>query len=107
MAFLAPQAITRAGLTATLAAAAAGGDTLTPGERTFLRVRNPTAGAITVTVDSVRTCDQGFDHNAAVSVAAGATTDIGPLPAERFAGAGGVVNVTYSATGLEVAAVVL
>lgn len=108
MAALPLQAITRAGLNATLQAADAAGDTLIPSERTFLRVNNGSAAAITVTINSVRPCDQGFDHDAVVSVAAGARPDIGPLPPERFAGAGGVVSVTYSAVAsVTVAAVAL
>jgi hypothetical protein len=97
VALLQVQPVTRAGLNPAFSAADPAGDTFVPGERTSLRVKNASAAAITATVDSVRPCDQGFDHNVAVSVPAGGDVTFGPFPSERFAGAGGVVSVTYSA----------
>jgi hypothetical protein len=98
VALLSPQAVTRAGLNPSFVAADAAGDTFLPGTGVMLRVKNASAAAVTVTVNSVRPCDQGFDHDVAVSVPAGGDVTIGLFPSERFAGAGGVVSVTYSAT---------
>ncbi len=97
MALLTAQAPSQAGTDVTFVAAAAGGDTLRPGDTTSLRVRNGGTAAIIVTVDSIRRCDQGVDHNLDVPVPAGGEREIGPFPAARFAGPGGLVSVTYSA----------
>jgi hypothetical protein len=98
VALLTVQPVTRAGLNPAFAAADPAGDTFLPGERIQLRVKNASAAAVPVTVNSVRPCDQGFDHDVAVSVPAGGDVTIGHFPSERCAGAGGVVSVTYSAT---------
>ena len=50
MATLAVQQIPVTGFTPTFAAAGAGGDAANPDDRTFLRVKNGSAGAINVTV---------------------------------------------------------
>ncbi len=106
MALLASQAPSQAGTAVSFVAASAGGDTVRPGDTTSLRVKNGGTAAITVTIDSIRPCDQGVDHNLSVSVPASGEREIGPLPAARFAGPGGVVAVTYSAvTSVTVAAV--
>lgn len=97
MAKLTTQVITQAGVVPSFAAADAAGDTIDPGPATFLHVKNASAAAVTVTVDSVQRCSQGADHNLAVAVAAGAESMIGPLDAGRFAQSSGLVNVTYSA----------
>jgi hypothetical protein len=107
MALLSAQAVTRAGLNPAFVAADAAGDTFLPGDRIQLRVKNASAAAVTVTVNSVRPCDQGFDHDVAVSVPAGGDLTIGPFPSERFAGAGGVVSVSYSAVTSVTVAVVI
>lgn len=97
MALLTTRQVAVAGSTPAPVAAAGGGDTLQPGDRTFLRVINGGGGAITATVDSVTPCNYGSDHDLVVSVPAGATRDIGPLPASRFARTSdGLVAVTYS-----------
>lgn len=106
MALLTTQTAAPAGTTVTYAAASAGGDTLQPGERTHLHVKCGATGC-TVTVDSIRACDQGFDHNLSVVVGTNAEVLIGPLPASRFANlTTGLVSVTYSqVTTVTVAAV--
>lgn len=87
----------------TMAAATGAGDSFTNDGNTLLVVNNGSAGAITVTVDAVSACSFGFDHDASVSVAAGATEYIGPFPKNRF---GSTVGVTYSSvTSVTVAAV--
>lgn len=95
MADLAPQKASLTGLAPTFAAASSGGDTFANDGRTVLHVKNGSAAAITATVDSVTACDQGFDHDAAVSVPAGGERVIGPFDQRRF---GATVTVNYSAT---------
>lgn len=95
MALLTVQQIDLDGLTPAFVAAAAGGDTFANNGRSYVHVKNGGAGAITVTVDSVSNCNQGFDHNAGGSVAAGAEGLFGPFPSARFNTAG-EVSVTYS-----------
>lgn len=97
MASLSSQRIVEGGLGVTYAAADAAGDRVPAGDDLFLHVRNASAAAITVTVDSVRPCSYGFDHDLAVTVPAGGDRMVGPLPAGRFAGDDGLVAVTYSA----------
>ncbi len=106
MALLSAQAPSQAGTDIAFAAAAAGGDTFRPGDTTSLRVKNASTAAVTVTINSARACDQGASHNLAVSVPAGGEREIGPFPAARFAGPGGLVSVTYSATASVTVAVV-
>lgn len=96
MADLAVQPITRQGVAPAFAAAAAGGDTVPGGADRFVVVKNGSAGPVTVTIDSVRPCDQGFDHNEAVVVPAAGERWIGPL-LERFQTATGRVALSYSA----------
>jgi len=84
-------------------AAAVGPDTFVNDGRTFLHCKNTNAATRTVTIDSTKACDQGFDHDQAVVIPA-TTGDvmIGPFPTARF---GTTVTVTYSAvTNLSVAA---
>ena len=105
MAVLAVQTIVRTGAAmAAKVAAAAGGDTFANDGKTFLSVANGGGGALTVTVDASKVCDQGFDHNVAVSVPAAATNYlIGPFPTDVF---GRVANVSYSGvTSLTIQAV--
>lgn len=79
-----------------LSAANAGGDTFVNDGKTFLHVANGSGGALTVTVDAQRLCDQGFDHDAIVSVPAGTERYIGPFPKNIFNTTGGVCDVSYS-----------
>jgi hypothetical protein len=60
----------------------------------YLRIRNASGGAVTVTADSLYPCEYNFDHNAVATVDAGTTEDLGPLPRSQF---GASVAVTYSA----------
>lgn len=97
MATLTTQQIGLAGIAVTAVAATSGGDVLSPGPNTFLKVKNGGGSGITVTIASPVACSQGGTHPLAVTVAAGAIEDIGPLPAARFADpSDGLVHVTYS-----------
>lgn len=110
MATLAVQEVTRAGATLTAAAAAAGGDKFAPSDRTWLRVINGGAGAITVTIVTPNNLISDVAiADLAVSVGAGVTKDIGPFPYEHFANsADGLADITYSGvTSVTVAAVKL
>ena len=75
----------------------ANGDTFVNDGRTVLHVKNANASPCVVTIDSVKPCDQGVDHNPAPSVAATTGDEmIGPFSVARF---GSTVTVTsYSVT---------
>lgn len=106
VAVLAVQRVTAAGLAPSYVAASATGDSFPNDGRTVLLVKNGDTVAHTVTIISAKTCNQGFQHNLTVSVAAGATMMIGPFPVERFNNEQGQVQVNYDAvTSVTVAAV--
>lgn len=106
MALLTVQNISTTGLGPTYAAANAGGDTFPNNGRTLLHVKNGGASAVTVTLVSAKTCNQGFQHDLQVSVPAGGERMIGPFPPDRFNNEStGQVSVTYSGvTSVTVAA---
>lgn len=98
MATVSTQQIVQSGLAPTYAAAAAGGDSFTPGASTFLHVKNGSAAAITATVVTpVQT--QGFAvDDLAVSVPAAGERMIGPLSPDLFRdSADGLADITWSA----------
>lgn len=97
MAVLAVQKVSQAGLGPAYQAADAAGDEWANGGRTVLHVKNGSAAAVTVTVDSIKPCDQGFDHDVQVSVPAGGERLIGPFEPSRFNNASGRCKATYSA----------
>lgn len=67
--------------------------------KTFLHFKNTNAATRTVTINSQRACDQGFDHDVAVVIpATTGSIKIGPFPKFRFNDASGNVLITYSAT---------
>jgi hypothetical protein len=107
MADLATQSVSKTGLDPNFVAASAGGDTLTPGPRTFLYVKNGHSSSQTVTINSQINCDQGVDHNVAVTVPNGDEQIIGPIESPRFARASdGKAEITYSGVvALTVAAI--
>jgi hypothetical protein len=108
MAVLAAQQVTLAGTAVTMSSAAGGGDRVPVGPTNWVRVTNGSGSSVNVTVDSIKPCDQGFDHNLVVAVAAGATKDIGPLTPGRFQDTDGLAGVNYSlATSVTVAAVLV
>lgn len=106
MAALAIQEASLAGLNPAFVAASAGGDTFANDGKTYLHVKNAGAAAVTATVNSIKPCDQGSDHDAVVSVPAGGERLIGPFPPGRFNDPNGAAAVTYSdVTSVTVAAV--
>ncbi len=107
MALLTPQQAKITGTVVTYAAASAGGDTVRPGERTELRVRNGGTAAITVTIVTPNQTKYGQpDPDIPVAVAAGAEVAIGPIPSDLADPTSGAVGITYSAAaGVTVAAV--
>ncbi|MGE5592590.1 MAG: hypothetical protein ACM3X3_02755 [Betaproteobacteria bacterium] len=108
MAVLTIQRLTSAGMTPSFAAADVAGDKFANNGRTLLVVKNGSASPVTVTVNSQRKCDQGFDHDVTVEVPAGSEKWIGPLDPARFNNASGQVEVAYSAVAsVTVAAVQL
>lgn len=100
MATLVTQEITRLGVGPTYAAAAGGGDSFTPGDDTFLHVKNAGGGAITVTVATPGASPIPNVTYTLAGVSVPATTGermIGPFPKAFFADAtDGLADITYS-----------
>jgi hypothetical protein len=100
---------TRNGDSKTYVAGASGGDQVPNDGQTILHFKNTSGGPITATINSQRTCDQGFDHDEAVVVGASTGDEMaGPYSPTRFNDGSGFVQITYSAnppTGLTVVAV--
>ena len=65
--------------------------------RIFIFLVNGITEAV-VTVDSVKPCDQGVDHNCVITVPASEDRMIGPFSTDRFNDANGKVKLTYSNT---------
>ena len=65
--------------------------------RIFIFLVNGATEAV-VTVDSVKPCEQGVDHNVVVTVPANEDRMIGPFKMDRFNDANGKVKMTYSNT---------
>lgn len=105
MADLAVQDISLSGADVTFGAADAGGDSFRTSGNEYLHVKNGGGSSMTVTVDSTRQCDQGFDHDGQATVPAGEERLLGPFPASRF---GLNPAITYSGvTSVTVAVVKL
>lgn len=105
MAILTTQQVQITGTAATYAAASAGGDKIDPGDHA-LHVKNASAAAVTVTVVTPGTVQGQPIGDVPVSVPAGGERFIGPFPKRDFAGADGLVDVTYSAVASVTVAVV-
>jgi len=93
--------IANTGLTEAMVAATAGGDTMTPGTRVFLRVNNASGAAITVTITCQVPCSYGSGtptHDLVVTVGAGTVKDIGYIDPVRFGrSSDGQAVISYSA----------
>lgn len=106
MAVLSVQEITTDGLNPLLVAADPAGDEFPNDGKTFFRVDNGSAAGITVTFNSQKPCNYGFDHDVQVSVPAGESMLVGPFEPNRFNNSNGRVEVSYSdATSVTVAAI--
>lgn len=96
MAVIATQSIARPGGPATYAAVSAGGDKVSPGDHTFLHIKNGNAATCTVTVVTPVT-EGGFAvADLSLAIATGTDAFIGPLPAALFRDTDGYASVTYS-----------
>ncbi|MCP8970571.1 hypothetical protein [Ectobacillus ponti] len=83
---------------ATLVAAAAGGDTFINDGKTVFRVKNAGGSAVTVTFSTQSANNHGFKQNLAVTVpATSGDVLVGLFDPERFNDSNGRVNVSYSA----------
>lgn len=108
MAQLTVQRISGAGLAPVFENADAAGDVFKNNGRTFLVIKNGSASQVTVTINSQRPCNYGFDHDLTVQVPASAERWIGPFQENRFNDQNGNVAVSYSAAAsVTVAAVEL
>lgn len=107
MATLTVHTLTRSGDSKAYVAADVAGDLVPNDGKVFLHFKNTNAATRTATVNSVKPCDQGFDHNEAILVAATTGDEMcGPFDPARFNDANGMLSVTYDAvTNLTVAAV--
>jgi hypothetical protein len=86
--------------------AVANGDTFPNDGKTKLVVKNGNAGACTVTINSVRPCSQGSDHDQSGVVTASTGIRVfGPFDPGRYNDVNGNVTVsTYSVTATVTAA---
>lgn len=99
MALLTRQVVQIGGTAITYQAAAAGGDTFAPADRTELRVRNGHTAAQSVTVVVPGNTRYGQpEPDVTVSVPAGAEYAFGPFPNDLRDPGTGLVTVTYSGT---------
>lgn len=105
MAELSHQQVQITGTEVTYASAAAGGDTVKPGDRVFLHVKNGDASDHTVTIGVPGTLYGQAKADVGVTVTAGEERMIGPLPA-KLQNSSGLVDISYDAvTSVTVAAV--
>lgn len=96
MAALTVQEASILGTTLTLAAASGGGDTVDPtGGDVCLEVRNGSGGALSVLVARAGTEYGQANPDITVSVAAGTTKLIGPIPQAFRDSADNLVDLTY------------
>lgn len=92
MALISAQSVSHDGLDPTFEAAANDDSFKNTGSEYF-HVKNGSAASITVTIDSVKLCNYGFDHNLSVDVPASGEKLIGPFSVARF---GSTIEPTYS-----------
>lgn len=105
MAYLSAQQIAVTGTAPTYAAASAGGDTASPDDRTFLHVKNGSAGALTVTLVIPGTSYAQANPDVAVSVPAAGDRFIA-IPSGATDLSTGLVGFSYSGvTSLTIALV--
>lgn len=87
-------------------AAAVGGDTFENIGKVALFVENTSGGPITLTIAAQRECNHGFLHNSTIVVPNNFSGFVATeLENDRFNSPLGVVSLTYSGVGLNLAAV--
>ncbi len=109
MAELTVQNVTLAGVSPTYVACDSNGDVFkNPAGRTFLSFKNTDTADKTVTILSLKECNQGYIHNVVITVPAGGEVLVGAFSPTRFNDTTQKVSITYSdVTGLTVAALKL
>lgn len=107
MAVLTPQAISIDGTTVAFSAAAVGGDSCPPGDRTFVRAKNPTGASITLTVVVPGTEYGEARPDVPIVIPAAGEVSFGPLEPTYADPVSHNVGFTYSAAGLTLAALTI
>lgn len=105
MANLTKNAFASGVITETLVSAASGGDSVQNynGKEFFVVKNSHGSAARTITFDSVEACNQGSDHNLAITVDAGVTRLVKlPAPATRWKQTSGEVDITYSDSAADI-----
>ena len=95
MADLSVQALSLSGLEPAYVAASSGGDQFINDGKTYVHIKNGGAGAIVATFNSIAPCDQGFDHDIAISVPVGEERKVAPFGKPRFNDTAEKVAITY------------
>ena len=100
MAHLTTQDVNLSLLSPTYGAADISGDTFDAGDRTFLHLRNGSAGSVTAIVNDPNSVEPSgattFDPDVTITVEPGGSRVAGPFPASRFADPDdGYVHVSY------------
>lgn len=95
-------------LNPTYSAASAGGDTVTPGPKTFLHVRNTDTASHDVTITTPATSGGLAVEDPTYTVPAGDELLIGPLTSHIYRNSSGLVDLAWSATtGMDFAALAI
>ena len=98
MATLAVQSVVRAGLEATFAAAAGGGDEFVNTGSEWVEIVNGDASDMTLTIETPNSIDTDLAiTDRTVVVTAGETRKVGPFPTATYNDANSKVQLTYSA----------
>lgn len=82
----------------TYSAASSGGDTVTPGETTFLHIKNGSGASITLTITTAKTHrSTGLAiADPTVTVPAGGERFYGDLPSDPYGNSSGLVDLSWS-----------
>lgn len=96
MSTLTNQSIVAAGVKATYAACAGGGDDFVNSGKDFIHIKNGHTSPQSVIINSQAACNQGFDHDITVEVTNAEERFIGPFPKDRFNNTSDKVLLTYT-----------
>lgn len=106
MAELTAQDVSIDGVELTYDAADVNGDSFPNNGHTLVEFKNDDTSDKTVTIDSAKPCNYGFDHDVSITVTAGTTKTVGPFERTRFNKTGSLVDVSYDdVTSLSVAVI--